>query len=132
VWNTLAFSALTRHTDVKTGEFIGYGTLFLASKKMKIATVPVGYGHGFARSLSNHGRVLVNGERVSVIGVVNMNLMTIDITDVPNTKIGDEVVLIGDQGDRSISVSSFSDLSDQLNYELLTRLPENIPRYPVD
>lgn len=118
--------------DVKTGEFIGYGTSFLASKKMKIATIPVGYGHGFARSLSNHGRVLINGERVSVIGIVNMNLITIDVTDVPQTKIGDEVVLIGDQGDRSISVSSFSDLSDQLNYELLTRLPENIPRFPVD
>jgi len=118
--------------DVKPGKFIGYGTSFLASKKMKIATVPVGYGHGFARSLSNHGRVLVNGERVSVIGIVNMNLITIDVTDVPQTKIGDEVVLIGDQGDKSISVSSFSDLSDQLNYELLTRLPESIPRFPVD
>ena len=118
--------------NVKTGEFIGYGTSYLASKDMKIATVPVGYGHGFARSLSNHGRVLVNNERVSVIGIVNMNLITIDVTDVPQTKIGDEVVLIGDQGDKSVTVASFSDRSNQLKYELLTRLPENIPRFSVD
>jgi len=95
---------------------------------MKIATVPVGYSHGYSRSLSNQGRVLVNGERVSVVGIVNMNMMVLDITDIPDTKKGDEVVLIGDQGDYSISVSSFSELSDQLNYELLTRLPHNIPR----
>ncbi len=116
---------------VKTGEFIGYGTSFLASKDMKIATVPVGYSHGFSRSLSNHGRVLVNGERVSVIGTVSMNSFTIDITDVPHTKPGDEVVMIGDQGDLSISVSSFSEMSNQLNYELLTRLPRRIPRVIV-
>ncbi len=114
--------------EVKTGEFIGYGTFFLASKDMKIATVPVGYSHGFSRSLSNHGRVLVNGERVGVIGTVSMNSFTIDITDVPHTKPGDEVVMIGDQGDLSISVSSFSEMSNQLNYELLTRLPRRIPR----
>lgn len=117
--------------DIKTGDFIGYGTSYLASKDMKIATVPVGYFHGFSRSLSNHGRVLVNGNRVGVLGTVNMNLCTIDITDVPHTKPGDEVILIGEQGDLSISVASFSEMSDLLNYELLTRLPDNIPRIIV-
>ena len=113
---------------VETGEFIGYGTTYMARENMKIATVPVGYSHGYSRSLSNQGRVLVNGERVSVVGIVNMNMMVLDITDIPDTQKGDEVVLIGNQGDYSISVSSFSELSDQLNYELLTRLPHNIPR----
>lgn len=113
---------------VKTGEFIGYGTTYLAVRPMKIAIVPVGYAQGFSRSLSNHGRVLIGGQRLSVIGLVNMNLMTIDITNVPHAKIGDEVVIIGNQGDFSISVSSFSELSDQVNYELLTRLPARIPR----
>lgn len=117
--------------EVKAGEFIGYGTSYLASKKMKIATIPVGYSHGFSRSLSNHGRVLVNGERVSVIGTVSMNSFTIDVTNLQSVKRGDEVVLIGDQGNLSISVSSFSEMSNQLNYELLTRLPENIPRIIV-
>lgn len=114
--------------EIHTGEFIGYGTTFLAHKKMKIATVPIGYSHGFSRSLSNQGRALVHGKRVSVISIVNMNLIMIDISDVPNVKKGDEVVLIGEQGDRAISVASFSELSDQLNYELLTRLPMDIPR----
>ena len=114
--------------EVKTGEFIGYGTTYLAHKKLKIATIPVGYAHGFSRSLSNMGRVLIHGKRVGVVGIVNMNLMTVDVTDVPETKKGDEVVLIGEQGDLTISVASFSELSNQLNYELLTRLPQRIPR----
>jgi len=114
--------------EIKTGEFIGYGTSFLAHKDMKIATIPVGYAQGYSRSLSNLGRVLVHGTRVIVIGVVNMNMMTIDITDVPEARRGDEVVLIGRQGDFEISVASFSEMSDQLNYEALTRLPAETPR----
>jgi alanine racemase len=114
--------------EVNTGEFIGYGTTYLAHKKMKIATIPVGYAHGFSRSLSNQGRVLIKGKRVGVVGIVNMNLMTVDVTDIPEIQKGDEVVLIGKQGDLAISVASFSELSNQLNYELLTRLPYKIPR----
>lgn len=127
-WKSKVMSTKT----VETGEFIGYGTTFMARENMKIATVPVGYSHGYSRSLSNQGRVLVNGERVSVIGIVNMNMIVIEITDVPETKKGDEVVLIGNQGDNSLSVSSFSELSDQLNYELLTRLPHSIPRIIIN
>jgi len=114
--------------EVNTGEFIGYGTTFMASENMKIATVPVGYSHGYARSLSNQGRVLIRGKRLAVVGIVNMNLLIVDVSECPGAEKGDEVVLIGDQGDNSISVSSFGELSDQLNYELLTRLPRNIPR----
>ncbi len=114
--------------EVETGEFIGYGTTYLALKKMRIAVVPVGYAQGFSRSLSNQGRVLIHGHRLNVIGIVNMNLLTVDITHLTDAKKGDEVVLIGDQGDLSISVSSFSELSEQVNYELLTRLPSRIPR----
>ena len=113
---------------VSTGEFIGYGTTYLAQREMKIATVPVGYSHGFSRSLSNQGRVLIRGERMAVIGMVNMNLMTVDITNKPEIRKGDEVILIGSQNDLEISVASFAELSDQLNYELLTRIPDNIPR----
>lgn len=118
--------------SVKTGEFIGYGTTFLASEDKKIATVPIGYSHGFARSLSNTGRVLINGKRVSVLGIVNMNALVIDISRAPDTKKGDEVVLIGKQAGLELSVASFGELSEQLNYELLTRLPLDIPRKIVD
>lgn len=119
--------------SVKYGEYIGYGSSYLASKDMRIATVPVGYAYGFSRSLSNVGRVLVGGgKRVAVVGVVNMNLMMINITEVEGLKIGDEVVLVGQQGEQAISVSSFSEMSQQLNYEMLSRLPADIPRTIVD
>lgn len=117
---------------VKQGEYIGYGTSYLATSDIKVATVPVGYGHGFSRSLSNQGRALVRGMRVTVVGIVNMNMMMLDVSGIDNVERGDEVVMIGTQGDLSISVSSFSEYSDQLNYELLTRLPHDIPRRVVD
>ena len=118
--------------SVKTGEFVGYGTTFMAENDITVASIPVGYSHGYSRSLSNHGRVLLHGQRVSVIGLVNMNMMLIDVTNVENPQPGDEVVLIGSQGDLDISVASFGELSNQLNYELLTRLPKDIPRIIVD
>ena len=117
--------------EVKAGEFVGYGTSYLALENMKIATIPVGYSHGFSRSLSNQGRVLIHGKRVGVIGTVNMNMTIVNISRIPETKKGDEVVLIGKQGEISISVASFGEMSDQLNYELLTRLPVLIPRVIV-
>ena len=113
---------------VNSGEFIGYGTSFLAERKMKIAVVPIGYAHGYSRSLSNQGRVLIQGCRCSVIGSVNMNMMTIDVTDIDTVRKEDEVVLIGSQKDMTVSIASFSDLSNQLNYELLTRIATTIPR----
>ena len=117
---------------VKAGEFIGYGTSYLANTEMKIAIVPVGYSHGFSRSLSNQGRVLIHGQRVSVVGAVNMNMASVDVTNIEGVQKGDEVVIIGKQGDLEISVASFSEISDQVNYELLTRLPSNIPREIID
>jgi alanine racemase len=113
---------------VKTGEFIGYGTSYIARSNMKIACIPVGYAHGYSRSLSHQGRVLINGSRVDIVGVVNMNMLIVRISDIPETKKGDEVVLIGEQNGAEITVASFSDFSNQLNYEMLTRLPMEIPR----
>jgi alanine racemase len=118
---------MTTHM-VKPGEFIGYGTSYMTENDTKIAIIPIGYAHGYSRSLSNQGRVLINGQRVSVIGMVNMNMLIVDVTYIPETTVGDEVVLIGKQGDFEISVSSFGELSAQLNYELLSRLPQDIPR----
>lgn len=115
---------------VKRGEFIGYGTSYLAEQDTHVAAVPVGYSHGYSRGLSNLGRALVNNVRVGVIGVVNMNMMMLDITET-EAKVGDEVILIGAKNGVEISVASFSELSNQLNYELLTRLPERIPRQVV-
>jgi len=117
---------------VKIGEFIGYGTSFLAERKMTVAIIPIGYSHGYSRSLSNQGRVLINGHRCIVVGSVNMNMMTIDVTNLESVKKDDEVVLIGSQDDLSVSVASFSDYSNQLNYELLTRISKTIPRKIIE
>ena len=114
--------------NVSPGEFIGYGTSFLTSHAMRIAVIPVGYRDGFARNLSNRGRVLVGGRSCCVVGTVNMNMAIVDVTSLPNAAIGDEVVLIGQQGRSEISVSSFSNIADDLNYEILVRLPADIPR----
>ena len=117
--------------EVPVGEFVGYGTSYQATKKMKIATVPVGYAYGFARSLSNQGRVIVDGKRVAVISTVNMNLMIINVSECKNVGKGDEVIMIGSNGKVKVTVASFGELSNQLNYELLSRLPMDTPREVV-
>jgi len=116
---------------VKQGEFVGYGNFFQAHKDMKIAIIPVGYYNGYSRSLSNQGKVLIYNQRVSVIGMVNMNMIVGDVSKLKDVKIGDEVVIIGKQGKNQLSVASFSELSNQVNYELLTRLPQDINRIQI-
>ena len=119
-------------TEVEAGGLVGYGNGAMAPEKMRIAVVPVGYAHGFDRGLSNMGRVLIRGRQARVTGIVNMNAISVDVSAIPGVVKGDEVVLIGAQGDQSISVASFGEMSEQLNYELLTRLPHNIPRILID
>ncbi|MFP5386266.1 MAG: alanine racemase [Bacteriovoracia bacterium] len=118
--------------EVSRGDYIGYGTTFQAPRDMRIAVIPVGYETGFSRSLSNKGSVLIDGQFAYLVGTVNMNAITVNITHIPDVKIGDEVVLIGSQGENEITVSAFSDLGEQLNYEMLTRLPSDIPREIVE
>ena len=113
---------------VNPGDYVGYGTSFMASEKMTVAVIPVGYSHGYSRSLSNHGRVLINGKRCMIIGTINMNMMTVNVSDLAHLKKGDEVVLIGNQEEVTITVASFSEFSNTLNYELLTRMDKGIPR----
>lgn len=113
---------------IDSGDFIGYGNVYLAGKKMKIATVPIGYTHGFGRNLTNAGYVLIKGTRAGVVGLVNMNMITINVTHIEEARKGDEVVLIGRQGGDEITVASFGEMTNNLNYEVLTRLPTTIPR----
>ena len=119
-------------TEVEAGGLVGYGNSAMAPEKMRIAVVPVGYAHGFDRGLSNMGRVLIRGRQARVTGIVNMNAISVDVSAIPGVEKGDEVVLIGAQGDQAITVASFGEMSEQLNYELLTRLPRNIPRILID
>jgi alanine racemase len=120
--------------DIKTvppGEFIGYGHEYLADHITHIAIIPVGYFHGYRRSLSNVGHVLIHGKEAPIIGMVNMSMMITDISKIHNVQINDEVVLIGKQQKKMISVASFSERLNLVNYEFLTRLPMQIPRYVV-
>lgn len=126
-WKTRVMSI----KEVDPGEFVGYGSSFMVNKTMKVAIIPVGYTNGFSRSLSNMGRVLIRGKRVPVVGTVTMNTMSVNVTDIPNVEIGDEVVLVGKQKRLAISIASFSEMSNQLNYQTLARLPSNIPRHVV-
>lgn len=114
--------------EVKRGDFIGYGTSYFTQEDKRIAIVPVGYSNGYSRGLSNTGRVLIRGKLAPVLGMINMNLLAADVSAIAEVNLNEEVVIIGDQQDQSISVRSFTDLSDQLNYELLSRIPQDIPR----
>jgi len=114
--------------SVKMGEFVGYGNSYMALENIRLAIVPVGYGHGYSRLLSNQGQVLIGGQNCQVVGTVTMNAIAVNVTKVKNIKVGDEVILIGKQGGKEITVASFSESTQQVNYELLTRLPKDIPR----
>jgi len=108
--------------------YVGYGMGYLTTRRTRIAAVPVGYFHGYSRDLSNLGHILVRGRRAPVVGVVNMNMLLADVTDVRDLEPGEEVVVIGKQRRRQITVGSFQDLTGHLNYEILARIPESIPR----
>jgi alanine racemase len=118
--------------DVPPGAHVGYGTSFRAERSIRLATVPVGYGQGFARSLSNGGKVLIAGREAVVVGVVNMSMLLADVSDIPGAGHGDEVTLIGRDGDAEIRAASFSDPPGRPTYEMLVKLDPRIPRSVVD
>ena len=117
--------------NVPKGEFIGYGNSYLSAQKMRIALVPVGYHHGFARGLSNLGHVLIRGLRCPVVGMVNMNVMSVDVTHLPALDTGEPVVIIGRQGEDEITVGAFGARTQDLTYEILARLDRAIVRVVV-
>ena len=113
---------------VEPGTSISYGGTFVAPEKMRVATIPVGYGDGYPRSLSNKGTVLIHGKRARILGRVCMDQFMVDVTDIPDVKFMDQAVLIGeDQGDR-ITVEELAGLSGRFNYEFVCCLGKRIPR----
>lgn len=118
--------------DLSPGQFVGYGNTCMTTVRSRIASIPIGYSHGFPRDLSNLGFVLVRGRRAPVTGLVNMNMTLVNVTGIEGVSRGDEVVIIGRQGDMEVTVSSFSEMSQYLNYEVLVQIPQHIPRVAVD
>lgn len=121
-------SHVTYVKDVEPGTSISYGGTFVADRKMKVATIPVGYGDGYPRSLSNRGEVLIHGRRAKILGRVCMDQFMVDVTDIPETKFMDRVVLVGTDGDDEITVEELSRLSGRFNYEFVCCLGKRIPR----
>jgi len=113
---------------IPAGSFVGYGCSFQAPKPMVLGVVPVGYAEGIDRSLGNMGFMLLNGAVVPVVGRVCMNMTILDITKRPKAKEGDEVVIIGTSKNKKITATDIADWAHTINYEIVTRIPEHLPR----
>lgn len=114
--------------EVEPGTPISYGGTFVAPKKMKVATIPVGYGDGYPRSLSNCGDVLIRGKRAKILGRVCMDQFMVDVTEIPEVAFMDQVTLVGRDGQEHISVEELSQLSGRFPYEFVCCLSKRIPR----
>ena len=117
---------------VRAKTAIGYGRTFIAKQQSRIATIPVGYGDGYRRSLSNRGQVLIRGKRARIVGNICMDQMMVDVTQIEGVRVGDEVILIGEQGAERISAEEIARLCSTINYEVVCALAQRVPRVYVD
>lgn len=114
--------------EITKGTCVSYGGTFQAERDMRIATIPAGYGDGYPRGLSNKGSVLIRGKRAKILGRVCMDQFMVDVTDIPYVTEGDEVTLIGRDGEEVITMEELGALSGRFNYELACDLGKRIPR----
>lgn len=114
--------------SVSKGTGVSYGHTFVAEDEMKIATVPVGYADGYPRCLSGKGEVLINGYRCKIIGRICMDQLMVDVTHIDNISVGDEVVLVGKQGEENISVEDVANNAFSFNYEFICGISRRVPR----
>ena len=121
-------SHITHLKMVKAGETVGYGGTYTLPEDKWIATVGVGYADGYPRALSNQGRMLVHGIYADIVGRVCMDQTMIDVSHIPDVKVGDEVVLAGTQGRNRISVEELADQSASFNYEFVCDVNRRVPR----
>ncbi|CAN5684954.1 alanine racemase [soil metagenome] len=113
---------------VPKGETLGYSRTFKTKKDSVIATVPIGYHDGFRRSFSNRGRAIINGVFASVVGMISMDWTILDVTDVPNVKVNDEVILIGEQNKLKITAEELAKLNDTISYEITCGINRRVTR----
>ena len=121
-------SQLVATRDVAGGTPIGYGNAYHAPKQTRIGVIPLGYADGIPRALSNKGAFLVNGARAPIAGRVCMNMTMIDLAGAPAAHTGTSVTLIGRDGNDEITADDWAAWAETINYEIVTRLPERIPR----
>lgn len=117
--------------ELEKGRVISYGATYETSKKQRIATIPIGYGDGYPRSLSNKGYVLIHGKKAPICGRICMDQFMVDVTDIPEAKEGDIVTLVGKDHGAEITMEEIGDLSGRFNYEFACDLGKRIPRVYV-
>lgn len=121
-------SCITYIKEIEAGTAVSYGGTFVADHTMKVATIPVGYGDGYVRSLSGKGDVLIHGKRAAILGRICMDQFMVDVTEIPEAKFMDPVTLVGKDNDAVIRVEDLSDLSGRFNYEFVCDLSKRVPR----
>jgi len=126
-WKTI----VAQIRDIDEGEYIGYGCTYRTSRKTKLAILPIGYYDGYDRG-TGAGHVLIHGKRAPIRGRICMNIIMVDITDIEDVRVGDEVVLLGRDGEETISAEMFAGWASTINYEITTRVNDRIPRKIVD
>ena len=122
------YSHIVYIKTVPAGQPISYGGTFVTKRQMRVATIPMGYGDGYPRSLSNRGCVLIHGKRAPILGRVCMDQFMVDVTDIPEAAEGDPVVLLGYDGKEHLSAEELGELSGRFNYELVCDFGKRIPR----
>ena len=113
---------------IQKGQSVSYGGTFIAERETRVATIPVGYGDGYPRSLSGKGYVLIHGRRAPILGRVCMDQFMVDVTDIPQATEGDAVILLGRDGAEEISAQLLGELSGRFNYELVCDIGKRVPR----
>ncbi|MFH1904559.1 MAG: alanine racemase [bacterium] len=117
--------------DVKQGSTISYGRIHITKSKARLATMPVGYGDGYSRLLSNKGEVLIKGKRAPIVGRVCMDQSIIDVSKIPEVCVGDEVVLIGIQKQERISVEEIAEKTGTIPNEIFCMISKRVPRVHI-
>lgn len=114
--------------DLPAGTAISYGGTFASETDLRVATIPVGYADGYPRTLSNKGWVLIHGQKAPILGRICMDQFMVDVTHIADVKHGDEVTLIGRDGDESIHIDELGDLSGRFSYEFACDISKRVPR----
>ena len=117
--------------EIEAGQSVSYGRKFIAEKKSKIASLPIGYADGYTRMLSGKAEALVKGRRVPVVGRICMDQCMVDVTGIEDVKVGDEAVLFGKQGEGFIHIDELAEKLDTINYEIVCMISRRVPRVYV-
>lgn len=123
---------VTSLRSLRAGDTAGYGNTFVAAGDTRLALLPVGYADGFNRLLSNRGYVLIRGQEAPIAGRVSMDQATVDVTAIPGVAIGDEVVLLGSQGSKTLDAWNLADLCGTVPWEVLCAIGPRVPRVLCD